>query len=367
MKPTIAVAVSGGVDSLTAAFLLKRQGYPVFGVHFITGYESDADGCGSSIDRVSEKFSRLGKQIDIPIELMDCRKEFKQNVVDYFVSTYLSGRTPNPCLRCNPEIKFGKLMQYVIQQGAERLATGHYARIQADDAGKFHLLKGADPRKDQSYFLARLTQAQLAKACFPLGGFTKSEIKRIAQAEGLRPVMASESQDICFIKNESYQTFLAAQPGFKSSPGPIVDRDGNTIGEHRGLHRFTIGQRRGINCPASEPYYVIRIDREANRLVVGSKQDLLRSECRVVDINWIQAVPREPQKVYTRVRYRNQEVPSTVVPEDERTAIVRFQTPQAAVTPGQGAVFYQEDEILGGGWIEDKKCLKSMYANRSLL
>ena len=351
MKPTIAVAMSGGVDSLTAAYLLKRQGYPVFGIHFISGYESPVDVCGSNIDCVREKFFRLGEQIEITVKVMDCRTEFKQNVVDYFVSTYLSGHTPNPCLTCNPKIKFGKLLQSVIQQGAERLATGHYARVRADDSGKFHLLKGMDPRKDQSYFLARLTQAQLAKACFPLGCLTKSEVKRIAHAEGLRPVMESESQDICFIKNEPYQTFLAAQPRFETAEGPIVDRDGNTIGRHPGLHSFTIGQRRGINCPAAEPYYVIRIDREANRLVVGSKQDLLRSECRVVDINWIQAVPRNPQKVYTRVRYRTKEVPSTVIPQDDRTVIVRFQTPQAAVTPGQGAVFYQEDEILGGGWI----------------
>jgi len=352
MKPTIAVAMSGGVDSLTAAFLLKRQGYPVFGIHFITGYESDAQCRGACIDPVQEKFTRFGEQIGIQATVIDCRAEFKAGVVDYFVNTYFSGHTPNPCLTCNPKIKFGTVLNQVIKQGAERLATGHYARVQADDTGKFHLLKGVDPRKDQSYFLARLTQQQLAKACFPLGNFKKSEVKRLARTEGLRPLLESESQDVCFIKDESYQRFLAAQPGFESAAGPIVDRNGNTIGQHRGLHRFTIGQRRGINCPAAEPYYVIRIDRETNRLVVGSKQDLFRSECRVVDINWIQAVPDTPKKVYTRVRYRSAAVPSIVIPEDARSAIVRFETPQAAVTPGQGAVFYQKDEILGGGWID---------------
>jgi tRNA-specific 2-thiouridylase len=254
-------------------------------------------------------------------------------------------------MHCNPTIKFGTIFAHAQKMGAQKLATGHYARVQRDPNGHYHLLKGLDPKKDQSYFLARLTRQQLANACFPLGEMKKSDIKQMAAQKGLYPVTRAESQDVCFIKDEAYAEFLAKQTGFDPQPGLIENVNGQVIGEHRGLHLFTIGQRRGINCPAAEPYYVVRLDAAGNRLIVGSKNDLLSTECRVTDINWIGEEPIVPMEIHTRVRYRTQEVASTVIPQDNHTAIVKFKIPQPAVSPGQGAVFYRGDEVLGAGWI----------------
>jgi tRNA-specific 2-thiouridylase len=254
-------------------------------------------------------------------------------------------------MRCNPTIKFGKILSYALSLGAQKLATGHYARIKKDPSSNFHLFKGLDNQKDQSYFLARLTQRQLENAFFPLGEMKKSDVKQMAAQRGLRPVTHDESQDVCFIKHTSYGEFLSAQKGFEPKPGFIENVKGQVIGEHNGLHLFTIGQRRGINCPAAEPYYVIRLDTKRNRLTVGAKKDLLSSECKVVEINWIGKAPTLPMDIYTRVRYRSKEAAAMVFPQGKSTAIVRFKNPQTAVTPGQGAVFYRGDEILGGGWI----------------
>ncbi len=218
--------------------------------------------------------------------------------------------------------------------------------------GRFHLLRGIDRKKDQSYFLAFMTQKQLARACFPLGKMTKSDVQRLAKEKGLRPEIKKESQDICFIKDNRYGDFLLQQRDFKAKPGNIVDIKGNILGRHNGLHLFTIGQRRGINCPASEPYYVVRIDIKQNQLVVGLKKDLLSSSCRVSKINWIIEKPSSPLDVYTRVRYRHNAVRSRLIPNGETSATIVFNTPQSAVTPGQGAVFYKDDEVIGGGWID---------------
>ena len=279
------------------------------------------------------------------------RTEFREKIVGYFSRTYQDGKTPNPCMLCNPTIKFGTLLAHAQALGAQKLATGHYARIKKDEAGNCHLFKGVDSLKDQSYFLSRLSRGQLANARFPLGEMKKSEIKQMAAQRGLHPVTRGESQDVCFIKRDSYREFLTGQTNLKPEPGLIEDVNGAVIGEHNGLHLFTIGQRRGINCPAAEPYYVIRLDIPRNRLVVGAQKDLLSSSCRVSDINWIVEEPAAPLQVHTRVRYRSKEVASTVIPQNERTALVQFNQPQSAVTPGQGAVFYRGDEILGGGWI----------------
>jgi tRNA-specific 2-thiouridylase len=254
-------------------------------------------------------------------------------------------------MRCNPIIKFGTIYNFANSWGAQRLATGHYARVKIDRNGNYRLFKGLDIKKDQSYFLARLSPQQLAKACFPLGEMKKSEIKQLAAKNGLHPVACRESQDVCFIKDETYAEFIAGQTGLEPQPGLIEDTKGEVIGEHQGLHLFTVGQRRGINCPASEPYYVVRLDSSRHRLIVGTKKDLLSDECRVTDINWICDAPAEPIEIDTRVRYRSIEVASTVIPLDDKSAIVRFKRPQPAVTPGQGAVFYRGDEVLGGGWI----------------
>ena len=359
MKKTTAVAISGGVDSLMAAWLLKEQGQDVIGIHFITGFETALSRTRNPQADRRPKIDDIGKQLGIPLEILDIRAEFQEEIVDYFTQTYEKGQTPNPCMRCNPVIKFGRILFHAQSLGAQKLATGHYARISRDPDGKYHLFKGLDNQKDQSYFLSRLTQHQLENACFPLGEMKKSDVKRMAQQKGLHPVTSDESQDICFTAQYSYGEFLEAHEGFEPRPGLIENVDGQVIGKHNGLHLFTIGQRRGINCPAAEPYYVIRLDAERNRLTVGAKKELLSSECKVAEINWIGNPPTLPLKVHTRVRYRSKEASSTVFPQDLSTATVRFSEPQTAVTPGQGAVFYRGNEILGGGWISPADNLKS--------
>ncbi len=352
MKPLTAIAVSGGIDSLMAAHLLKEKGHNVIGIHFFTGYEAPFPDNGQNLHLIkSHKMFSITEQLGINVELFDCSTEFKNNVVDYFVRTYQAGQTPNPCMVCNPSIKFKTVLDFARKLGASTLATGHYAVLKKDRKNIFHLHKGIDSRKDQSYFLARLTQDQLAGACFPLGQMKKSDVVQLARKKGFKPLKKKESQDVCFIKGKNYGDFLARQQGFEPKPGLIKDIDGNILGKHKGLHLFTIGQRRGINCPASEPYYVIRMDTRQNLLTVGFKKDLIASRCKVEDINWIHETPSIPMNVHTRVRYRHTSAASRLTPVDEKTAMVRFEKPQSAITPGQCAVFYQGDEVLGGGWI----------------
>jgi len=361
MKPSIAIAMSGGVDSTVAADLVIKNGYSVFGIHFITGYETgDARTTPSNgpVDASAAKAEALDKmrpianRLEIPIEVIDIREAFQRTVVDYFTQTYQTGQTPNPCMVCNPSVKFGIVLSAARNLGATAFATGHYARTIQDEAGRYHLHRGIDIEKEQSYFLARLTQEQLSRAVFPLGEMTKPEVKKLAKAEGIYPLVKEESQDICFIDQSSYAEFLKERAGIHPKPGPIVDTGGTVVGEHRGLHLFTIGQRRGINCPAAEPYYVVRIDVENNRLVVGHKGELLSSECSVDCINWISDPPIGSISVKTRLRYRHTAVRSTLFPLELNRVRVKFSTPQSAITPGQCAVFYQGDEVLGGGWIQ---------------
>jgi len=359
----IAVLLSGGIDSLIAARILKNQGHAVFGIHFYSGYEND-DAAKitdtSSAQRKNEpgldpavalRAERLQRLLDVPVEVLDVRQAFQTQVVDYFVQTYQDGNTPNPCMVCNPCIKFGVCLSLAQRRGASHVATGHYVRRRKDSHGVFHLLRGKDRKKDQSYFLARLSQDMLSRSVFPLGERTKAETIALANKWGLVPISAKESQDVCFIHGTAYGEFLAQRPGFSSRNGPIVDMDGQTIGEHQGLHHFTIGQRRGINIPSTEPYYVIRIDPRQNRLVVGSKQDTLRNDCIVNEINWIHKKPLQPIHIEARIRYRHKAAPSRLTPVSSTQALLHFETPQTAVTPGQAAVFYNGDEVLGGGWI----------------
>lgn len=362
MKSKVAVAVSGGIDSLVAASLLKSEGYRVIGLHFLTGYETlsqqrfaadktDRPEVSTGVSDVSpHPIVDIERQIQAPIHIIDLSNLFEKQVVDYFASTYSSGRTPNPCLVCNPVIKFGELLEKATELGADFLATGHYARIQTDKQGH-HLLRGKDLRKDQSYFLAFLNQMQLGRILFPLGEIEKDRVKKIARENGLVPVATEESQDVCFIRGTSYADFLTQKAGFTARSGPIEDSAGNRIGTHTGLHRFTIGQRRGINCPATEPYYVLRIDPANNRLIVGFKNELSRPDCRVENTNWIIKEPSGPVKIHVRLRYRHKAVPAVLTPESSGKAYIRFEKPQDAVTPGQGAVFYLDEEVLGAGWI----------------
>lgn len=348
----IAIALSGGIDSMTAAYLLKRDGHDVFGIHFLTGFESPAsEDSGLHSLPANEKIQSVARQLGVQLHVLNISGEFRKSIVEYFIEAYRSGKTPNPCLNCNPIVKFGILLDFAKNQGARRLATGHYARIRIDETGRPRLFQGIDLRKDQSYFLARLTPEQLGAACFPLGEWTKEQVRRLAKDIGLIPAFSLESQDVCFIKNKTYSQFLASMNRELPKEGWIEDIKGNILGKHNGLHRFTIGQRKGINCPSSKPFYVLKLDSKRNRLVVGSKNNLLSASCRVEMINWIGSPPTNPIPALTRIRFRHNAAPSMVIPVDERTAIVEFDEKQSAITPGQGAVFYRDAEVLGGGWI----------------
>ncbi|MFH1673869.1 MAG: tRNA 2-thiouridine(34) synthase MnmA [Pseudomonadota bacterium] len=355
MKPLIAVALSGGVDSMVAAALLKSKNSDVIGIHFRTGFEKKPSDLKNLPDAPLEsRLKAAAEALHIPLTFVDISERFRADVVRYFLLEYQNGRTPNPCMVCNRHIKFGELLDRARELGAKYLATGHYARLAQGTLGRFQLLRGIDPNKDQSYFLALLTQDQLKSACFPLGGYTKEDVKSMAKRFGMTPLVEDESQETCFIEGNDYPRFLAKE-GIHGNPGPIVDRTGKALGTHQGLFAYTIGQRRGIGIPAAEPYYVIRIDTEKNQLVVGHKSELYSAECEVEGINWIALPPDGPIKVNTRIRYRHKEAPSTLIPMDNNKALVRFNSPQEAVTPGQGAVFYQGEKVIGGGWIKGNR------------
>ena len=356
MKSKTAVAISGGVDSLVTAFLLKQQGHEVIGIHFVTGFETDSPSLRKGQRLPLEKHPSVAAmkvmedQLGIPIFVQDCCREFQETVVRYFIDSYLAGKTPNPCLICNPGIKFDTVRMYAQKLGAETLATGHYVNKKIDTNGKAHLFKGSDPQKDQSYFLAFLSQEQLLGACFPLGAMEKDAVIGIARDNHLQPVTRKESQDICFTQGKSYMEIFQDAATDKG-PGPITDRTGNVIGEHRGLHLFTVGQRKGINCPAPKPYYVLELDTKANRLIVGEKEDLLSSVCTVERISWINRPAASPISACVKIRYQHEPAPAKIEFHQRQTGTIWFDTPQQAITPGQGAVFYNGDEVIGGGWI----------------
>ncbi|MGM0787081.1 MAG: tRNA 2-thiouridine(34) synthase MnmA [Thermodesulfobacteriota bacterium] len=356
---TVAVALSGGIDSLVAAWLLKKSGTPLIGIHFITGYESANRGYAASGSEKNEygntsranPAEQAAHQLGIPLQIMDCRRVFEEQIVKYFAETYQSGRTPNPCVLCNRIIKFGKALEFAQSLGADCLATGHYANL--EKTGKYPALKkGSDIQKDQSYFLGMLSSDQLSRAVFPLGGMHKEGVKKLAHENGLKPASDKESQDICFIRNKTYAGFLEARGEIRIEPGAIVDVQGNTIGRHNGLHRYTIGQRRGINCPAPAPYYVVRIEPEFNQLVVGFKNTVYKDHCYINRVNWLIPRPDKPVRVKAKIRYRHHEADALLEHKAGDRALIRFSQPQAAVTPGQAAVCYIDDTVAAGGWIE---------------
>jgi tRNA-specific 2-thiouridylase len=367
MSAPVAIALSGGVDSLVSALLLKQAGHDVIGLHFLNGFEPHyappqtetdpqhplliKDPVSSGYEKLHADLHRMVARLKIPVTLFDCAAPFRSQVIRYFKEAYRAGETPNPCMVCNRRVKFGIMLTAARDLGARHLATGHYVRTRTDPDGQVHLLRGTDSRKDQAYFLARLQPEQLAAARFPLGEMRKSAVKALAAREGLHPLAQKESQDVCFIGESTYGKFLADNLGLKPAPGDIEDRRGKVIGRHDGLHLFTIGQRRGINCPSSEPYYVCALDTARNVLVVGRKADLYTRRCRVDGINWIIAPKTDTLRLQTRVRYRSPAAASSVTITGPTCAKVDFDAPQSAVTPGQGAVFYRGDEILGGGWI----------------
>jgi tRNA-specific 2-thiouridylase len=342
-RPKVAIALSGGVDSAVAATLLCPQGCDLLGVHLrLTPW-------GSSEDWVKA----LAACLDIPLQVIDLQREFAREVLDYFVSEYARGRTPNPCVRCNAAIKFGRLWEHLRKDGCTHLATGHYARLQPDDQGAPALLRGVDRRKDQSYFLSRLPRNLLPHILFPLGDMTKDEVRRINREMGL-PVRENqrESMELCFIPEGDYLEFLQARRGLAGPPGDFFDSQGRFLGRHRGLECYTVGQRRGLGIPAREPYYVTEIQPDCNRVVLGHRTELFSSGLLASRMNWLIEPPAGEQEAVAVIRYRHPGVQARITLRGPGEVQVEFASPQSAVAPGQAVVFYDGDRVLGGGWIE---------------
>jgi tRNA-specific 2-thiouridylase len=351
----VAVAMSGGVDSSVAAALLREQGHEVFGITMRVWNPSTLpaeQGGDPSSDHVTDA-RRVAEQLGIPLHVVDFQEEFRRLVIDDFVGEYFHGRTPNPCVRCNRTVKFGLLLDKARELGADFLATGHYARIERGDDGFFHLLKGEDPRKDQSYFLFALTQEQLSRSLFPLGGLTKPEVRDIASRIGLRVAEKGESQEICFIPDDDYVRFLEAENGSGILCGDIVDSRGTVLGSHCGTYRYTVGQRRGLGIAWREPLYVLGVDAQRREVVVGTKEELYRDGLTAARMNWMMATPATEFGASCKIRYRHQPVACRVLPLPGNRVEVRFLEREKSVTPGQAVVFYDNDRVLGGGWIEE--------------
>lgn len=343
-EKVVAVALSGGIDSLVSGHILKKKFDNVFGIHFTTGYE-----------RVSVDLENLEKQLGFSIIQCDLAKQFEKKVVTYFVDSYIRGLTPNPCVICNRDIKFGALLEQAVKEGADYIATGHYAGI-TDEKG-FFLQKGRDRLKEQSYFLSMVPEKIFSRIIFPLADMTKKEVVAYANTYNLQPLHKKESQDICFIHDKTFAAFIQKKAAIAPSPGNIINQKNQVVGRHEGLHRFTIGQRRGINCPAAEPYYVKQIDMKKNELQVCFKNELAVSGFAFSDIVWNGAGGFELSdkqiklnNIITRIRYAHPGASSTVY-MTEKKGRVEFETPQNAVTPGQIAVFYQDENVLGAGII----------------
>ncbi len=349
----VAVAMSGGVDSSVTAYLLKEAGYEVIGITMDLlelGCEIEQSDICCSL-QAFEDAKDVADRLGIKHYIIDCKAEFEQRVINFFVDEYLSGSTPNPCVVCNPMIKFGLLLDRARQLGVEYLATGHYARIEQKDA-RFVIRKGVDSTKDQSYFLYRLTQEQLSKAIMPLGNYQKADVRKIAEQLGLKTAAKSESQEICFIPQNNYQEFIRQRAANRLVPGDILNNDGNIIGRHEGIAFYTIGQRRGLGIAVGKPIYVIRIDSGKNAVVVGDKDLLYSQHLTAKSMNWV-SVPgiTSGLELMARIRYLHKETKAFVSPLEVDMVSVEFDEPQQAITPGQSVVFYRDDEVVGGGII----------------
>jgi tRNA-specific 2-thiouridylase len=346
--------MSGGVDSSTAAALLVEQGYDVVGVMLRLWSEADkGDGPANRCCALDAQYDaeRVADALGIPFYLVNVAGEFKRRVVDYFVSEYAAGRTPNPCVECNRQIRFDLLLRRALALGADYLATGHYARVQCRD-GRYQLWRGVDRNKDQSYVLHVLGQAQLAHLLFPLGEYTKTQVRQMARDHSLKVAARQDSQDLCFVSDGDYRRFLSGHLAGLVRPGPIRDSAGRVLGQHQGLTHYTIGQRKGIEVSGPARLYVLALDPAENALVVGTSSELGRDVCLAHAINWIAGdPPGERFEATARIRYQAHDAPVTVTLGDDATARVRFRQPQRDITPGQAIVFYQDQVVLGGGTI----------------
>ncbi|MFA5393295.1 MAG: tRNA 2-thiouridine(34) synthase MnmA [Candidatus Ratteibacteria bacterium] len=360
MKKRVAVLMSGGVDSSVAAGLLKEAGHEVVGftLQLWPSIKEVGGCCGLSAIEDAKKVARI---LNIPHYVLNCRKVFQREVIDYFCQTYLSGRTPNPCIMCNRRIKFSYFLKKAKEIDAVYVASGHYARVTRKGT-RYFLKKGIDAKRDQSYFLYNLTREQLSVVLFPLGGFTKEEVRKKALSFGFPNFGKKGSQEICFIPDNDYGRFIRTRTTEAAIPGPIFNPEGKWLGQHKGIAFYTVGQREGLGISLPRPLYVVAIDPARNALIVAEKEAVYRKELLVDDLNWISEKPFEMFKAKAKVRYRNPETPVMVEftngkarPRESEIAKkvrVRFRKPQFAVTPGQSIVFYKRDTVLGGGIIQ---------------
>ncbi|MEI9999661.1 MAG: tRNA 2-thiouridine(34) synthase MnmA [Verrucomicrobiota bacterium] len=351
----VLLGMSGGVDSSVAAYLLKEQGYDVIGVTMkvwpqdcVSRAEDKCCGPQAVADARG-----VAHTLGIPHYVVDEANEFEKLVIDYFSSEYKAGRTPNPCVMCNEKLKFGNLLAKARALGATHVATGHYARIERGAGGRATLFKAADARKDQSYFLFSLRQEQLAAAILPLGGLTKPQTRALAKKMGLKTYDKEDSQEICFVPGNDYTAFLRSHLGPKEfHPGGIFYKDGTKMGEHEGIEFYTVGQRKGLGGGHGRPVYVIDIDAATQRVIVGEYDDLLRRDCLLAQTTWSDGELAGPVEVTTKIRYNYAEVPAIVHPLPGGRARLEFREPQRSVSPGQAAVCFVGDRVIGGGWIE---------------
>jgi tRNA-specific 2-thiouridylase len=357
----IVVAMSGGVDSSVAAAVLVDQGHEVIGLSMqlydvsggTTGERSFGSCC--TIDDLHDA-RRVAAAINIPHYILNFERQFHEQVVSNFVGEYAAGRTPLPCAHCNSDLKFAALLDRAQGFGAEAVATGHYARVEPTADGAYRLRRGVDASKDQSYFLFALTQAQLARAIFPVGDRPKEAVREYAHRRRLPVASKPDSQEICFIPDHDYAVFVAQHsPEAAASSGVIVNESGRALGRHGGIHRFTVGQRKGLglaSSPGGAPMYVLSLRPETHEVVVGPKASLERATLTASAVNWIEGAPAAPRRSTVQIRHRHQPAAATVRTIGDRCAEVTFDAPQIAVTPGQAAVFYDGDVVLGGGWID---------------
>ena len=372
--------MSGGVDSSVSAHLLKQAGHDVIGVFMRHGEQSPAlcasgddpsaadsslpivsapsshkppsphkQGCCTAAD--AEDARRVADKLDIPFYALNLEEDFSR-IMDYFVDEYTAARTPNPCVVCNIWLKFGKLFDYADSVGAEYVATGHYVRLAASDGERPALLRGLDQRKDQSYVLFGVEPRYLSRMLLPVGGYDKPEIRRLAEEIGLRVADKRDSQEICFVTTGKYDQFVRARRGDIDTAGELVTTDGTVVGRHDGIESFTIGQRKGLGIAFGEPRFVVRIEADTRRVVIGEKEDLARTELTASGTNWLADPGNGPRRCSAQIRYNSRAVPATLERLPEKRLHVRFDEPCYGVAPGQAVVCYDGPQVLGGGWIE---------------